>query len=141
MIHSEAAVSSLEKIFANQILAEMERNARLVLFLWRIERKYGFIKNFIMLACSYSKINFIYSLVTIVVDQTDQFVPAHLEPEETHWENVPRVNVNMTMNVEVNEPVTTSDAQIPVPMHVVKELNVEPVIMAQFARVQEYVFI
>ena len=47
----------------------------------------------------------------------------------------------MTMNVEVNEPVTTSDAQIPVPMHVVKELNVEPVIMAQFARVQEYVFI
>ena len=74
------------------------------------------------------------------MDQTDQFVPAHLEPEETHWENVPRVNVNMTMNVEVNEPVTTSDAQIPVPMHVVKGLNVEHVIMEQFARVQEYVF-
>jgi len=51
VIHSEAAVSSQEKIFVNQILAEMERNA---------------------------------SLVTIVVDQTDQFVPAHLEPEETH---------------------------------------------------------
>jgi len=45
----------------------------------------------------------------------------------------------MTMNVEVNEPVTTLDAQIPVPMHVVKELNVEPVIMAQFARVQEVI--
>lgn len=106
VIHSEAAVSSQEKIFVNQILAEMERNA---------------------------------SLVTIVVDQTDQFVPAHLEPEETHWENVPRVNVNMTMNVEVNEPVTTSDAQIPVPMHVVKGLNAEHVIMAQFARVQEVI--
>ena len=47
----------------------------------------------------------------------------------------------MTMNVEVNEPVTTLDVQIPVPMHVVKGLNAEHVIMAQFARVQEYVFI
>ena len=100
----------------------------------------GFFKNFTLSSCSYSKINFIYSLVTIVVDQTDQFVPAHLEPEETHWENVPKVNVNMTMNVEVNEPVTTLDVQIPVLMHVVKELNAEHVIMAQFARVQEYVF-
>jgi len=45
----------------------------------------------------------------------------------------------MTMNVEVNEPVTTSDAQIPVPMHVVKGLNAEHVIMAQFARVQEVI--
>jgi len=77
------------------------------------------------------------SLVTTVVDQTGQFVPAHLEPEETHWENVPRVNVNMTMNVEVKEHVTTLDAQIPVPMHVVKGLNVEHVIMALFAHVQE----
>jgi len=51
VIHSEAAVSSQEKIFVNQILVEMEHNA---------------------------------SLVTIVVDQTGQSVPAHLEPEETH---------------------------------------------------------
>ena len=87
-----------------------------------------------------SKINLIYSLVTIVADQTDQSVPAHLEPEETHWENVPRVNANMTMNVEVKEPVTTLDAQIHAPMHVVKGLNAEHVIMALFARVQEYVF-
>ena len=77
------------------------------------------------------------SQAMIVVVLTDQSAHVHQEQEGTHWENVPRVNANMTMNVEVNEPVTTLDAQIPVPMHVVKELNVEPVIMAQFARVQE----
>jgi len=43
----------------------------------------------------------------------------------------------MTMNVEVKEPVTTLDAQIHAPMHVVKGLNAEHVIMALFARVQE----
>ena len=75
----------------------------------------------------------------IVVDQTDQSAPAHLEPEETHWENVPRVNANMTMNVEVKEPVTTSDAQIPALMHAVKVLSAEPVITGLFARVQGYV--
>ena len=46
----------------------------------------------------------------------------------------------MTMNVEVKEHVTTLDAQIHAPMHVVKGLNAEHVIMALFARVQEYVF-
>lgn len=40
------------------------------------------------------------------------------------------------MNVEVKEPVTILDAQIPVPMHVAKVPNVELVIMALFARVQ-----
>ena len=43
------------------------------------------------------------------------------------------------MNVEVKEPVTILDAQIPVPMHVAKVPNVELVIMALFARVQGYV--
>lgn len=76
------------------------------------------------------------SLVTIVVDQTDQSAPAHQEHEGTHWENVPRVNANTMMNVEVKEPVTILDAQIPVPMHVAKVPNVELVIMALFARVQ-----
>ena len=75
----------------------------------------------------------------IVVDQTDQYAHAHREQEETHWGNVPRVNANMMMSVEVKEPVTILDAQIPAPMHVVKELNVEPVIMAPFVRVQGYV--
>ena len=37
-----------------------------------------------LLNSPFSKINLIYSLVMIVVDQTDQSVPAHLEPEETH---------------------------------------------------------
>ena len=83
--------------------------------------------------------NIICSLVTIVVDQTDRSAPAHQEHEGTHWENVPRVNANTMMNVEVKEPVTTLDAQIPVPMHVAKVPNVELVIMALFARVQGYV--
>ena len=83
--------------------------------------------------------NIICSLVTIVVDQTDQSAPAHQEHEGTHWENVPRVNANTMMNVEVKEPVTILDAQIPVPMHVAKVPNVELVIMALFARVQGYV--
>jgi len=42
----------------------------------------------------------------------------------------------MMMNVEVKEPVTTSDAQIPVLMHAVKVLNAEHVITGLFARVQ-----
>ena len=73
------------------------------------------------------------------MDQTDQSAPAHQEHEGTHWGNVPRVNANTMMNVEVKEPVTILDAQIPVPMHVAKVPNVELVIMALFARVQGYV--
>jgi len=42
----------------------------------------------------------------------------------------------MMMSVELKEPVTILDAQIPAPMRVVKGLNVEPGIMAPFVRVQ-----
>ena len=75
------------------------------------------------------------SLAMIVVVLIDQFVHVHQEQEGTHWENVPRVNANMTTNVEVKEPVTTLNAQILVLMHVDKVLNVEPGIMELFARV------
>ena len=79
------------------------------------------------------------SLAMIVVALTDQSAHVHQEQEGTHWENVPRVNANMMTNVEVKEPVTTLNAQILVLMHVAKVLNVEPVIMELFARVQGYV--
>ena len=76
------------------------------------------------------------NLAMIVVALTDQSVHVLQEQEGTHWESVPRVNANMTTNVEVKEPVTTLNAQIHVLMHVAKVLNVEPVIMELFARVQ-----
>ena len=45
----------------------------------------------------------------------------------------------MTTNVVPSGLVTTSDVLILVLMHVVKEHNVEPEIMAQFALAQRYV--